>query len=66
MSVVAADMDDVDGGAIGEGNKTRPHGDPGGDMVWDLSSGTDQFVSVNGATTATSFWTSPRSMPGRC
>ncbi|HEX9395152.1 MAG TPA: calcium-binding protein, partial [Burkholderiales bacterium] len=49
MSVVAADMDDVNGGAIAEGNKLILTGDPGGDMVWDLSSGADQLMSVGGA-----------------
>jgi Ca2+-binding RTX toxin-like protein len=49
MAVEPADIDDVDGGDIGEGNLLVLLGDPGGDMVWDLTSGADQLVSVGGA-----------------
>jgi len=48
MALEAADMDDVDGGAIAEGNLLVLVGRPAGNMVWDLSNGVDQLISVNG------------------
>lgn len=48
MSMAAASMDDVNAGATAEGNKLVLSGTAAGAMVWDLSSGADQLVSVNG------------------
>jgi Ca2+-binding RTX toxin-like protein len=53
MPYEAVDRDDVDGGAIAEGNKVVIKGEdttePDDPWVWDLSSGTDQSVTFDGA-----------------
>lgn len=48
MSMAAATMDDVNAGATAEGNKLVLSGTAAGAIVWDLSSGADQLLSVNG------------------
>lgn len=49
MGIEDATRDDIDGGVASEGNALIVSGVATGEMEWDLSSGTDQLVSIDGA-----------------